>query len=54
MKIKKCKICKNKEGVKTYKSSVFGHIDICERCVREYGGRKEVVEAYELCNVVFK
>ncbi len=49
--MKRCEICKN-EG-KFYKSDVFGRICICDKCVREYGGVKKTIEAFELGNIIF-
>lgn len=48
----KCEICKKNNGRK-YKSEVFDTICLCDKCVKELGGKKKAVEAYEIGNVVF-
>ncbi len=51
----KCEICGNKTKgeVKSYKSEIFGNVCLCGHCVREYGGQKDAVEAFELGAVIF-
>ena len=50
----KCEICGNQTTgeVKAYKSDIFGRVCLCGHCVREYGGKKAAIEAYELGNVI--
>ena len=49
---KKCEFCGTRKQVSVYKSGVFGHICICDKCIREYNGPKQAVNDYEIGNVI--
>lgn len=52
----KCDICKRSllgdDYVHRFRTNQNKLIRICGHCVREYGGKKEVEEAYSLGNVI--
>ena len=49
----KCDFCGTRNGqISIYRSEVFGHVCMCEKCKREYNGAKNAIDDYELGNVI--